>query len=509
MRVNNPQRYNIATEPRRWRLKNNVERRQRTSPYTNATEPLTSHIFYQAETMTNLSTAVGHYHDLCHTGNLAQQSWDVLAPGMRERNLYFGDRPLCTVLRPLFHTEPQYVYLATRTELVLGVFRKLTAALLADRTLRAQVGLTDAEETLIQIPTGYATNIPTARLDSFFARSSQGHHALTFIEFNGESPAGMAYNDVLAELFLETPLMDQFQDRYAVAPLAVREHAHDALLRIYYEWRGNRNKLPDMAIVDWAGVPTTSEFHLFRAYFAERGIEATICTPDELDFHNGKLFAGEREIDFVYKRVLTTELLQKYGLDHPIIEALRAGAICMANPFTCKLVHKKASFALVSDERNAHLFSADEREAVRQHIPWTRNVEERYTLDRHGKKIDLLPWAVDNQERLVLKPNDEYGGKGVLIGWETGSSEWERALEQALAEPSILQERAEIAYEDFPHMTPGGHIEIGERLVDCDPFLFNGDSVGGCLTRLSTVTLLNVTAGGGSVVPSFVVKSRG
>jgi hypothetical protein len=51
-------------------------------------------------------------------------------------------------------------------------------------------------------------------------------------------------------------------------------------------------------------------------------------------------------------------------------------------------------------------------------------------------------------------------------------------------------------------------VEIGERLVDCDPFLFHGDTMGGCLTRLSTVTLLNVTAGGGSVVPAFVIRDQ-
>ncbi len=215
-----------------------------------------------------------------------------------------------------------------------------------------------------------------------------------------------------------------------------------------------------------------------------------------------------REVDFIYKRVLTTELLAKYGLDHPIVEALRAGAICMANPFTCKIVHKKASFAVVSDERNAHLFTSDEREAIRQHIPWTRNVEERYTLDARGKKIDLLPWIMENKERLVLKPNDEYGGKGVLIGWETGQSDWEKAVEGALREPSIIQERAEIAYEEFPSINANGQAEIGERLVDCDPFLFHGDTVGGCLTRLSTVTLLNVTAGGGSVIPAFLIRNK-
>jgi uncharacterized circularly permuted ATP-grasp superfamily protein len=458
--------------------------------------------------MTDLQRAIDHYHDLCMTGSLAQQSWDHMAPAMQERNLMFGERPLCTVLRPLFHTEEQYQFLQERTGLILSVFRKLTSAVLADAGLRRQLFLDRDEEQLISIPTGYGTNIPTARLDSFFARSGGGNHSLHFIEFNGESPAGMAYNDVLADLFLETPLMAEFQERYDVAPLEVRPHALEALVRIYYEWRGNRSKLPDIAIVDWAGVPTTSEFLLFQEYFAEHDIEATICTPDDLDFHNGKLYAGEREIDFVYKRVLTSELLRQYRLDHPIIEALRAGAICMANPFTCKIVHKKASFAVASDERNERLFTSAEREAIRQHIPWTRTVEERYTVDSRGKRIDLLPWAVDHQETLVLKPNDEYGGKGVLIGWETPSSEWERALEAALGEPSIVQERAEIAYELFPRIDDNGLVDISERLVDCDPFLFHGDTVGGCLTRLSTVTLLNVTAGGGSVAPTFLVRNR-
>jgi hypothetical protein len=94
----------------------------------------------------------------------------------------------------------------------------------------------------------------------------------------------------------------------------------------------------------------------------------------------------------------------------------------MANPFTCKLVHKKASFAVASDERNAHLFTPVEREAIRQHIPWTRVVEERTTFSPEGEPIDLLPWASEHREQLVLKPNDEYGGKGVLIGWECEQS---------------------------------------------------------------------------------------
>lgn len=458
--------------------------------------------------MTNLHAAINHYHDLCTTGTFAQDSWDLLYPGLGARNLIFGERPLCTVLRPMFHTEASYRYLTERTTLMLSVFQKVTAALLADPQLRRQLFLDHLEEELVMLPTGYKTNIPTARLDSFFTRHQDGTNTLHYIEFNGESPAGMAYNDVMAELFLELPLLHQFQERYQVQPLEVRPHAVDALLRIYYQWRGNRDKLPEMAIVDWAGVPTMTEFKLFVEYFARHGITATICTPEEMDFRNGQMYAAGRPVDFVYKRVLATELVQRFGLEHPIIEAVRANAVCMANPFSCKLLHKKASFAVVSDERNAHLFTAAEAEAVRQHIPWTRILEERKSIGPDGQPVDLVPWAAANKDQLVFKPNEEYGGKGVLIGWETEQTTWDAAIQTGLREPSIIQARATIAYEDFPRMNDDGTVDISRRLVDCDPFLFHGEGVGGCLTRLSTVTLLNVTAGGGSVVPAFLIADQ-
>lgn len=459
--------------------------------------------------MSQRQLAIDYYHELCTSGSLAQETWAALLPGLSARGLIFGDRPLTTVLRPLLHTGMDWHYLRWRSTVILGVFRKLAEALRDDAALRAQVHLTPEEETLIQIPTGFDTILPTARLDSFLTVHADGSYQLNYVELNGESPASMAYSDVLSELFLETPLMRAFGARYHVEPVAVgRRNAVDALLRIYYQWRGNRNKLPDIAIVDWEGVPTTTEFHLFVDYFARYGITATICDPARIEFRNGVLYADGRAVDYVYKRVLTTELLQRYGLNHPIIDALRAGAICMANPFTCKLVHKKASFAVASDERNAHLFTPMEQEAIRQHIPWTRIVEERKTVAPDGEVIDLLPWAATHRHELVLKPNDEYGGKGVLIGWECAQAEWDAALQAALRDPAIIQARATIAYEEFPSLTPGGAVDISQRLVDSDPFIFNGDTVDGCLVRLSKVTLLNVTAGGGSVAPAYIVDKR-
>ncbi|MYJ78915.1 MAG: circularly permuted type 2 ATP-grasp protein [Caldilineaceae bacterium SB0670_bin_27] len=457
----------------------------------------------------NSLTAVSRYHDLLSRPGLANDSWDLLTARMAERNMVFGERPLCTVLRPLFYSPQEWVYLVNRTELILRLFDRLARLMLDDDKLRAQIHATPEEEHLLSIDHGYRTTIPTARLDSFFARNEDGSRRLGFVEFNGECPASMAYSGVLAVVFLEMPVMQAFARRHAVHLLPSRRPALDEFLRVYYEWRGDRSKLPDIAIVDWRGVPTASEFDLFVEYFAEHGIAAVICDPDEMEFRNGQLFAAGAPVDFVYKRVLISELLLRYGLDHPIVDALQARAICLVNPFSCKLLHKKASLAVASDERNAHLLSAAEQQAVKAHIPWTRTVEERTTLDPAGNPIDLLPWASANRDGLVLKPNDEYGGKGVLIGWETEQTEWDAALAAASSEPAVVQERVQIAYEEFPAMTANGDVSIDLRLVDSDPFLFRGERVHGCLCRLSSETLLNVTAGGGSIVPVFMVEEKG
>ena len=93
--------------------------------------------------MTNLKSATDFYHELALSGSMAQDSWEIMAPGMKERHLYFGDRPLCTVLRPLFHSEESYRWLAERTALTLSVFKKATEAMLADACLRRMVGLSN------------------------------------------------------------------------------------------------------------------------------------------------------------------------------------------------------------------------------------------------------------------------------------------------------------------------------------------------------------------------------
>jgi uncharacterized circularly permuted ATP-grasp superfamily protein len=152
------------------------------------------------------------------------------------------------------------------------------------------------------------------------------------------------------------------------------------------------------------------------------------------------------------------------------------------------------------------MFPRDERRAIEDCIPWTRVVAERTTTWR-GARVDLVQLLLDQRESLVLKPNDDYGGKGITLGWTVDAAAWERAIRVALEAPHIVQERVEIPVEAYPGWVDG-RVEVLDRQYDTAPFVTNGAYMEGLLTRLSTAVLLNVTAGGGSTVPTFLVEER-
>jgi hypothetical protein len=444
--------------------------------------------------------AVDAYHDLL-TADVAADSQAVLDAQIRKRDLFFGDRPLCTVLRPRFMSPTQYRLLQRRAAALLGAFGRAHAAAIADARVRAQFRLTPWEEELVLDDPGFPWPSPVSRLDAFFA----GDDGLQFTEYNAETPAGPSFNDVLTEVFYALPAMREFTRHWDVRPLPARHNVLHALLAAYEAWSGTR-AVPRIAVLDWLDVPTRREFTLFQEYAERQGVRCIVADPRGAERRGGQLILDGQPVDLIYKRVLISELIERCGLDHAVVRAVRERAVCMVNPFACKILHKKASLAVLSDERNAPLYTAQEREAIAANVPWTRVVEERRTT-HGGAPIDLVPFIVEHKDDLVLKPNDEYGGKGIVLGWEVDDAAWAEALRAALREPYIVQERVALPSEPYPSIVDG-RLLVADRMLDTAPYVVYGQYVDGCLTRLSTAALLNVTAGGGSSVPTLLVDKR-
>jgi hypothetical protein len=449
-----------------------------------------------------LNEAVAYYHDLLNDAELAQSSLKLLDEGLERAKLIFGGRRLSPYLRPHFVSEDDFAQVVHVCETIWQAIEKVKDAAVADESLLGELGLTPIERELVKIDPGYRTVSPTARLDSFLTEESY-----SFVELNGESPAGIAYADAAYEIFASLPVMQRFAETYTLRRFAGRPLMLKVLLDCHEEFLGRKpDHAPHIAIVDLKGMPTQKEFELFREYFESQGCPSIIASPDELEFANGRLRSRDFEIDIVYKRLLVNEYLPIVREQPALLDAYKAGAVCMVNSFRSKIIHKKALFAVLTDARFASLFTASEREMIAGHIPWTRRVRAGRS-DYFGENIDLLPFIDERRDRLVLKPNDDYGGHGIYIGWNIDEIGWDEAIHNALANGDYLvQERVPTARETFPALTPDDTIQFVEQLVDLDPLLFNG-KVGSAFTRLSSNELANVTAGGG-MVPTFVIGKR-
>jgi hypothetical protein len=443
-----------------------------------------------------IQRAVADYHQiLSDEPALAQEMEEKLFERMRDAKLTFGGRMLCPFARPNLISPVVYEEIRGVCRGIFGAIEKVERTL--GRDLWDRVDVTPEERELVAIDAGYARSSPMSRLDSFLTPSSY-----QFVELNAESPAGIAYADELAQLFLSLPVVKRFEQRWKLRRFRSRERVLETLLNCYRESGGQAAK-PCIAIVDYEDVPTRTEHHLFREFFEAHGHPSLVCDPRHLEYEGGRLRHQGQVIDIVYKRLLVNEFLEKVSELQALLQAAKDRAVVLVNPFKCKPIHKKAIFAVLTDDELQHLFTDAERAAIAAHVPWTRRVSEGHTL-RGGQRIDLPEFIRKNRETLVMKPNDEYGGKGVFIGWETSEAEWEQALHTALSSSYVVQGKVELARQPFPQLTP--KLEVRDLVVDLDPFVFEGE-VEGFLTRLSGSSLANVTSGAGQV-PAFLVEPR-
>jgi uncharacterized circularly permuted ATP-grasp superfamily protein len=448
----------------------------------------------------NMMDLAAEWHSLLSPDELSPAACLHFASTLRERKLTFGDRLHCPFLRPFLLTsqDEQRIRLAAETLAAAG--ERVAQAAMSSPALLGELGMTEAEISLAAIEPGYATASTASRLDAFLLPDS-----LHFAEYNAESPAGLGYTQRLAELFDALPVMDRFRERHPVRHHHTIDAMLSALLASYAEWGGRANP-PTIAVVDWREVPTWTEFEILSEAFSVTGVPTIVSDPRDLVFDGRSLTSGGRGIDLVYRRVLINDVLSRPAECRALVDAYRARVVCVANTFRCKLAHKKAFFAVLTDPRHEGLFSEAQVAAIRAHVPWTRLLADT-SAEREGRRTGLLQIARETRERLVLKPNDEYGGTGVVLGWEASESVWDDALDAALRdEPGtwVLQERIPVRREIFPQFDAAGTVTFRDVLVDMAPYLFRGRMVG-YLTRLSATGLANVTSGGGQV-PAFVVE---
>jgi len=422
-----------------------------------------------------------------------QAAW--LVDAFARRGILFDGAPMASFLRPHFLPRAEWEGMRRSGRRLLELCARVArdacdgdAGRLCD-----YLGTPAAAARWVRLDPG-RPDVVLSRLDAF--RTAAGPR---FIEINSDAPAGFGYGDRMADVFRELPSFRRFALRHPVAYEASSGPLVDAVLEIWSR-RGDPAS-PTVAIVDFDDVRTRADQEILAGEFAARAVKCVMADPRETEVRDGGLWAGPERIDLVYRRAVLAELLERETDVEDFLTAYRDGLVPFVNSFRCHLSEDKAFFALLGDDAFAHLMSPEERAFVDRVVPWTRRIEERRTL-RDGREVDLVPHVLERRAQLVLKPSHAYGGRSVFIGDETDPAAWEAAVRAGLGAPSVVQERVAIPEEEFP-VVDGATLRFERLKVNTNPFYVAGAEVG-AVTRVSRSSVINVSAGGGSV-PTFVV----
>lgn len=429
---------------------------------------------------------------------LAHRSHRHLVQAHREQGLELQGRLLCNVLRPRFLSLERAEELRRVSRILAGLLERAGEYLLSSDARLDQIGASEQEREIWAVDPGYAGFTVTSRLDSFMVGTRP-----RFVEYNAESPASIGFCDCLSEVFERSPGMRAWPEAGRLERFHVRRALLDSLLWAYQE-RGGAGT-PTIAIVDWDDVLTKRDFELCAEYFRAQGVQTVITDPRRLTYRSGRVWCGNEQVTLVYRRVLLHELLERAGEAEQLLRAYGEGAVCMVNSPRSKLLHKKAVFALLSDQTLGLDVTHEEQMVVDATVPWTRLVVDE-TTSYEGQRVNLVELLRTNQDRFALKPVDDYGGRGVVLGWDTDPEQWQKEIGNALESHYVVQERVEVPSEEFPAWKDES-LEVVPLLVDTDPLLFRGELCG-ILTRISGDPLLNVTAGTGSTTPTFMVSEE-
>jgi hypothetical protein len=467
--------------------------------------------------MTQLDEAITRYHRILESEPYRDLRWvKNLQDEMEARQLSAGGRLLCPFLRPNFVTQKQYDNLVKTGEALISAVDRMLRMALASPQLLSRMQLFPAEKMLAAIDPGYEMSEVSAQLDLQIQNGS-----LHVMQYNADALTGAAWSEGLSDLFYDCPPVKEFRRRYNLTRVGGKKPFLSALLKAYKMFAGGAaganaggavsngllamRQKPHIAILEFRDPTGRSEYEIYRDYFRAEGFETELVSPEQLEYRNGTLRSGNFEIDLIYRRISAQEFLLRFTLNHPLVQAYRDRRVCIVNSFRSELSHKKAMFALLTDDALTAKFPINERKAIREHVPWTRVVKPGKTTYREGMIDDLIEYIKQNREKLVLRPNDEYSDMHSYIGYEHDEGSWARAIREALRAPYVVQERVKPVRTVFPLMSYG-HLEFKEMQVDVQPQAFLG-KVAGCSSYVSSSGPGSYSPASG-FAPTFIIDPK-
>lgn len=433
-----------------------------------------------------------------------------------------GTHRIHTLLIPKIYDPQAEADFKAIAERAYRIFSVIIHVYRHDSTIRGVFHFDPRMEELILTDCGYQCRLPMARFDIFYNEKTRD---FSFCEINTDGTSAMNENKALVESLEHNDIYQGYAAELAQEGYSLHTYEYfDSWVKVFLElWQdfitghsyrfgerrlGGFPQKPFVAIADIMEDAYTQDFVEFVKRFEAAGIESQIVDVRKMIYRNHRLYTPEgREINAVYRRATTADLLHHWGEVQPLIQAYREHAIMMAGGFATQLVHNKALFIALSNEtlcqyllRSGYLDEED-ISFIQAHIPYTKGC-----TGRNLEQDDVL----HTKDQWILKPLDSFGAQGIYLGMEHTQEEWADILNR-VTDAHYLYQRYTLPYE-----TQNISIDDSDA-VDAQPMLsvnryhnltglyMYGGNLAGIYTRVARGYLIGGQFGGREL-PSVVAR---
>ena len=345
----------------------------------------------------------------------------------------YHDRVVRTLYIPKIFTSKEIEYMSDAMNELYGIFDRVIEHYLSSADYRKLFGFEDRLEKLILQRASYTQNIPMARIDLFLNEKTRD---FKFCEFNTDGASAMNEDRELNCAFQMSEAYKAFAEKYPCKSLELFDSWVEEAIKIYWEYAGEKNELPNVCIVDFLENATINEFYIFKEAFERRGCRTSICDIRKLRYESNQCFSEDgMKIDLVYRRAVTSDIMTHYDEVGSFLRAYENHSFCLVGDFRTQIVHNKILYKVLHMKQTSAFLSRKQRLFIKNHIPYTVSLDEVFA------DYDLSEDVFHHKDKWIIKPEDSYGSKGVYAGVELENEErWIKIVQSKQNENYILQE---------------------------------------------------------------------
>lgn len=298
---------------------------------------------------------------------------------------------------------------------------------------------------------------------TLYGRADLYHDGDSFrlLEFNLGSALGGADRAEISAALLDVPAFRAFAEDHDLGFVHTGQRVAAALRAASAPVTGDRD--PVVGFVEADGeLPTYLPLvHSFQEMLAAQGIEVVLGEVSQTSYDGTELTVGGRRVDLVLRYFNIGELMSTADGERsvePILRAHADGAAVLYTTLASEVYNNKGCLAMLADPECRAVLSGEELSLVDRVLPWTRRLAAGES-DVDGEQVDLVEHCLAHRRDLIIKPWADFGGSGIVAGWEVDASEWRAAVERGVATGAVVQRR--VVPREEPVVNPEtGELEI-------------------------------------------------